>query len=195
MRVELSGAESLDANSVKEMNRLWREYVRRARAKAVRTESREDINEFLSMLSSERRLPEMLDLIAWKSAHEFWPIFLKNWATCDDVWNYNLLLPELFRHAGPATSFLDECTRAFFDSLADEITVYRGCHRGRVSGISWTTDRKVASEFASGHRGIRVIDPALATGLVRKENIFAVFCGRNEREILCRPHSVEVQGV
>ncbi len=54
-------------------------------------------------------------------------------------------------------------------------------------GISWTLDEAVACGFAEGHRGLRAPDAVLATGLIAKEHIFAVFTDRHESEVLLDP--------
>jgi len=82
---------------------------------------------------------------------------------------------------------MDANDAAFYDSLPDEVAVYRGCSRPRMSAISWTTDRQVADIFARGHRGIRVPDPVIASAVIPKSAIFTVVTSRNESEVIVDP--------
>ena len=50
-----------------------------------------------------------------------------------------------------------------------------------------------ARGFAEGHGGLRVPDPILATGLIAKEHIFAVFTDRKESEVLLDPARTQSQ--
>ncbi len=88
---------------------------------------------------------------------------------------------------GEQLKFLEPDARGFFDSLPDLVTIYRGCNRSRVRGISWTTDRAVAEAFWRGHRNIRWPDPVLAEAFVPKEAVFAPFVGRQESELVIDP--------
>jgi hypothetical protein len=71
--------------------------------------------------------------------------------------------------------------------LPDTVEVFRGCSHPRLRGVSWTTDRAVAWSFARGHRGIRMPDPAVATAVIPKEEIFFVAAARQESEIVLNP--------
>lgn len=79
---------------------------------------------------------------------------------------------------------------SFWEDLPAIITVYRGCARTHVAGLSWTISREVAEKFATGHRDIRVLDPVIASAQIGKENILGTFDGRDEAEILLDPASL-----
>jgi hypothetical protein len=67
-------------------------------------------------------------------------------------------------------------------SLADEVTIYRGCQKGiNEKGLSWTLDKSIAEFFANrlGKKGI-VLEKKIS-----KSNIIAVFTGRGESEVIC----------
>ena len=120
----------------------------------------------------------------------FWPAFLDAWPNCDDTWPWQKHLLEVLGWFGlewPGSEFLEPDAHAFFDFLPDPVTIFRGCSRPRVRGVSWTTDKAVAEAFACGHRGIRVPDPVLAEALVPKEAVFAAFVGREESELVIDP--------
>jgi hypothetical protein len=60
-----------------------------------------------------------------------------------------------------------------------------------MGGLSWTTDEKVARNFAVGHRGLRNPDPVVATSSMRKEHILAAFTNRCESEVLLDPDRLQ----
>lgn len=130
----------------------------------------------------------MLDLILRSGGHDgnaFWPVFLEAWPKCDDTWECRHdILEAMDFYRGFFLSYATDAERAFYDRLPNWITIYRGCSRDRVFGLSWTLDRKVAERFARGHRGIMVPDPVIAEAKVRTREILAVFTDRKEAEVL-----------
>jgi hypothetical protein len=79
---------------------------------------------------------------------------------------------------------MDDEERTALADMADTFTVYRGMgHEEAVEGMSWTTDKTVATKFAKRFtHGDR--HPYLATGKIRKSDVLAYFTGRNESEIV-----------
>ena len=91
----------------------------------------------------------------------------------------------MFRSIDPQ-KLMDEEERELFQSLDDVVTVYRGVtsyNAQNVKALSWTLDREVAEWFAHrfGQNG------TVYEAQVRKENIHAVFLGRNEEEVILDP--------
>ena len=122
------------------------------------------------------------------------PMISSNWTSFDkfDV------LSDLFRTAFKQSKMnafenLSEGCREWFNALPDEITVYRGCERSSVDGLSWTTDRTVADKFAYGRHGTRLDDPVIATTRVKKADVFFASNSRNEFEIVHDPRDCDVQ--
>jgi hypothetical protein len=67
-------------------------------------------------------------------------------------------------------------------SLAQEVTIYRGCQKGiNEDGLSWTLDKSKAQFFANrfGKKGI------ILERTVSKNDIVAVLTGRGESEVIC----------
>jgi hypothetical protein len=144
--------------------------------------------DYLCLLSSEHRAPEMVALLDHATAKQFWTVFIANWHSCDDTWAVKDRLLCQLRKAAAGASVLPHYSAeqiAFFESLPEVVTVYRGCSRERVNGISWTINREVAKDFTRGHRGIYVPDPIIVTATVKKSEIMAVFVDRAEQEIIC----------
>ena len=92
----------------------------------------------------------------------------------------------MFRSIDPQM-LMDEEERGLFQSLDDVVTVYRGVtsyNAQNVKALSWTLNREVAEWFAHrfGQNG------TVYEAQVKKENIYAVFLGRNEEEVIVDPH-------
>ena len=91
----------------------------------------------------------------------------------------------MFRSIDPQM-LMDEEERGLFRSLDDVVTVYRGVtsHNAQnVKALSWTLNREVAEWFAHRYGETGTVYEAQ----VRKENIHAVFLGRNEAEVIVDP--------
>jgi hypothetical protein len=144
--------------------------------------------------SSEARLPVLLRLAESAPTSLFWYALLDQWSSCDDTWGHMpRLLVALRFHARKQSphAYLDDVGLTLLDGLPSVVTVYRGCSRTRLHGISWTTDEAVAHGFAIGHRGLRVPDPVVVKAAIAKQDIFAVVTDRSESEILLDPAKIE----
>lgn len=138
-------------------------------------------------VDSSTRLFHALVLTHGQPAEVFWRVLLDAYPSCDDTWSLRRdLAAHLVLH-GPGIQFMGEEDRAFYDGLPARVALYRGCSRRRQRGCSWTTDKTVAEGFARGHRSIPVPDPVLAEVEVVKTDIYAVFSGRRESEVLLNP--------
>jgi hypothetical protein len=185
-----------DTDFLRAARRRWRSRLaeqRHACLMAAEADYAEAVSDYLSLLSSERRAPEMVALLERASPESYWKVFLTHWPNCDDTSALKgQLLSQLQRAASAATPiqhYSDE-QRAFFESLPQVVTVYRGCSRQRIAGISWTTEAEIAIQFAHGHRQIPVPDPVIVTAEIDKNDILAVFTDRSENEIICTPSRI-----
>jgi hypothetical protein len=136
------------------------------------------------LFSSTRRPHELLDYcadvdpaVAWRAIHEWW-------TACDAIPHDGFA--DLFtRHRrGWRPDYLGEEDRAFYDSLPDRLTVYRGQCASKPIGLSWTRDKATALEFARGHRGIRNERPVVYAARIRKTQIAGAYTARKEAEVV-----------
>lgn len=109
----------------------------------------------------------------------------------------NLSKPKLlamFRKADP-NILMNEDERKILQGLENPVTVYRGVtsyNAKNVQALSWTLDEKVAKWFAHryGEQG------TVYQARIHKDDIYAVFTGRNESEVIVDPkHLVEIEPV
>ena len=143
-------------------------------------------------IGSDGRCGALLEILPRDKPDIAWPVFLNVWSSCDATWSENeSVLQMLTDIGGSASDYYDDESRSFFDALPDSVIVYRGCSRERVNGLSWTTDKAISEGFARGHRGIKVPNAVVATGIIPKDKILAVFVDRKESEILANPADFE----
>lgn len=138
-------------------------------------------------VNSHERLDVLLMAIARFRGADWWRGFTEHWSACD------------------ATSGDTEVLDTLLDRMRGEpgrpytggdMTLYRGCARGRIKRFSWTADRKVAEGFAQGHRGIDVPDAVIAVAHVPARAIFAgPLSDRQEAEYLVDPDLIEIIGI
>jgi hypothetical protein len=141
-------------------------------------------------VNSEDRAYEMLRLTQIVDTEVFWKVFHHCWSSCDDTWALNrALLQSLSFHnqEHPARYYMDRKQRKFYNSLPDVVTVFRGCSKERIRGVSWTTDVAVARGFARGHRGMSPPNPVVARARIPKSAIFTVLVDREESELVLDP--------
>ena len=140
-------------------------------------------------VSSYNRLEELIKMLPdpLLSPKDFFHLMFEIWPSCDDTFLYNATIHrELLdnRALEPAHSYKDEATSAFYASIPEHFTAYRGCTRLRAKGISWTLDRKVAEGFARGYRCYTVPDPVIASVTASKDEILLAIADRQESEVL-----------
>jgi hypothetical protein len=159
------------------------------------------VSAYSAFQDSRVRLGELLRTLApnlndWSAlAHDappeiFWPVFMNEWSICDATWEcHRALLRTLrwFARQQPASCHFTPEQSEFYDALTPVVRVFRGGERDRIRGVSWTTSRNVAKNFARGLRGPAVQDPVIATAEIPKEHIFFVNLDRNESETVLDP--------
>jgi hypothetical protein len=173
----------------------WRKEVERRRQAAVNSirsgnvkRAIEAMERYSMLQSSQYRLDELLPLLTLVPSQVFWPVFASEWSACDATWHLRSeVLKVLRRQPLPAWQCLSKSYRRDYEALPNKIEVWRGCSRGRVRGLSWTTDKTVAAGFARGHRGIGVPAPTIAHAVIDKSAIFMLDNERSESEIILDP--------
>jgi hypothetical protein len=146
-------------------------------------------------INSDDRAQRLLELTADSDPAVFWQVFHQVWNNCDDTWYLQLDIIEaleLNREAQPPRLFWNDEQKAFFDALPEVVTIYRGCSRERMRGVSWTTDKAVAEGFARGHRGITVPDAIVAEYRIAKPDIITVMPDIAESEVIIDPRGIEI---
>ena len=74
--------------------------------------------------------------------------------------------------------------RAFFDALPDPVTIYRGQDASAAPGLSWTTDREVATKLAGPMRSRHLRNPVILEAKITKADIAFVCNDRQKAELV-----------
>ena len=84
---------------------------------------------------------------------------------------------------------MDKNEQKLFDSLPDEIVVYRGLQgkKAKAKGFSWTTDEWRARWFANRWKTQNKVFRAK----IRKEDVFMYTDARNEKEVILNPYKLK----
>jgi hypothetical protein len=128
--------------------------------------------------------PYRLDAFGKISEHlddnRYWKLLGQVWVDTENGWaNLNKWRRYFSSSRSGRENLMDWDERLAYESLADTVTVYRGCQKGlNEDGISWTLKKEKAEWFATrfGKEG-KVLEMR-----INKEKIVAVFTGRNEFE-------------
>lgn len=141
-------------------------------------------------VTSESRAAFLVDRLRGQPVEIFWPVFHEAWPSCDATWQWSRSIRRMLvlnGSAGQARDHMNDEDRSFVDGLPDLITIYRGCHKAHVLGVSWSTDKAVAGRFARGHRGIAVERAVIASAVIPKCAVFTVITDRDESEVVIDP--------
>src|SRR3972149_6292917 len=139
-----------------ELHLTWRSaearFARACKRVGMNPEARELVDYLLGPdTGSGTRGIEFLVKVSGLPTHVFWPVFLRLWNIRGGGWSGRKYFLELLRwHANRqwARPYMENGAAAFFDRLPALVSIYRGCARYRLRGLSWTTDRQVAMTFA-----------------------------------------------
>jgi hypothetical protein len=164
-----------------------RNALRRAKLYGDVTQTIKAADYLLGLFSSERRLFEMIKALGDQPPGVFWPVWLLEWPSIDYSADFHYILPGLFKRKGPAHAYYGDEAKQVYDSLPGTITVYRGCDRRFVGGVSWSTEREIAEFFGTGGRYGRPDDPVIVTATIPKSSPDLFYVSPGESEIVCLP--------
>lgn len=123
--------------------------------------------------------------LAQENAYSFTKLIRQNWNAMDDFYHLTEDLRALFRkHFGDEENVCNINNRKWWDKQPETLKVFRGCEADRWDGLSWTLDRKVATSYAKGHKGIKLKNPIVASTTIPKS--FVLFCTNDlgEQEVV-----------
>jgi len=140
----------------------------------------EDYEKFVWLHERPYRLEAFIDIQYSLSDNGYWKLLGQIWTDTENGWANIKQWRELFSSERPKRGWLmDWDEQLAYESLADTVTVYRGCQSGlNEDGISWTLKRDKAEWFATRFSE----DGIVLEKEVSKQDIVAVFTGRNEFE-------------
>jgi len=144
---------------------------------------------YLALVEKPYRLEAFLEIRARLTDAQYWKCLELVWTMSEslnpeiDTWI------ELFRSQRRYRPLLmDRKERHAFESLPDELTVYRGYQDGEYDhlfGLSWTLSKPQAAWFA--HRFDHNGKPTVAKARCKRADVFCYLNGRQEQEIVVDP--------
>jgi len=143
-----------------------------------------DMRDVLFGTNSTARPDLLLRGLLKRPPCELWPLFHEFWSMCDNTWRWRKQFIATLKRNGDARPYMDHKQITFFETLPNEVRVFRGCSRSRIDAMSWTTDLALAQGFAAGHRKISVPDAVVASALIAREDIMTVIVDRDENEVV-----------
>lgn len=182
-----NGLEMLDITSSEENRMRWRKYLDKCIDQA------ESVFQISCMLNKPYRLAFLKYAQPHIEEKEFAQLLGLCWIQTEgpnqDVNVSQKEFVEMFQKASTEDLMnLDE--RRKLAELSDEIEIYRGVtekNKDNILAMSWTMKQETAEWFAKrfGSKG------KVYRAKVRKEDILAVFLGRNESEVIVDPKSLK----
>jgi hypothetical protein len=116
---------------------------------------------------------------------EFAPLLSDIWIDAEYQYHMYQEWVEMFESVTDRRLLMDEDDLQLYDSLDEEVTVYRGVDK-RFSthpSLAWTTDIEVAKWFANRFDDIPGV---VLQAKVLKKDIYATYVGRNESEVVVK---------
>lgn len=136
---------------------------------------------------SSNRLEALFKRVQMMDFEQGYQLFKLVWPTCDVTGSYTNIAAEYLNDClseVQLAEYLSQEERQWFEALPDNIRVYRGSDTQSLYGLSWTTSKETALQFARGHRGIFNETPALLSGFIRKHHVLMADNSRSEFELL-----------
>lgn len=144
----------------------------------------------LFLVERPYRLQEFFEQQHLMSNEDYWENL--GWVYRDSESVNQYFVPSLLRSTRPCRErLMDEDSAAEFAAMPDEITVFKGYHKGYEwdSDFSFSTSKATAEWFA---RRFNRPAPKVLTARVKKTDVIAFMCQRGESEILADPALVEI---
>lgn len=110
------------------------------------------------------------------------------WSDSENHFEMARYWAELFSKRDGTLLLADERGKELYDTLSNEVTVYRGDHQDSLR-LSWSLNKTTAEFFAKRYNEH---GRSLLTGTVKKEHIFGVVANRNEAEILVEMRNINI---
>jgi hypothetical protein len=169
------------------MNGMYNEQYRAKKKYTEDAKAKGDWQKYLWMYERPHRLQvfteEIMDEV---SDEEYWDMLGSIWSDSENLWQYgNWTLRTLLNAPREHRDrMMDDEERAFFATLPDTFTIYRGHHHRNREGFSWSMSYWKAKWFAHRWDQRR---KGVVRATVNKADVVAVLLGRNEFEVVVDP--------
>lgn len=174
------------------LNHIFNQQLKAAQANIREAINKKDWNQYIFTFARPYRLEAFSEIKNILTEDTFWKLVSEVWTDSENIYQnfdkwVDLFLSRKDKNPTPSGEIID---KAFFASLPNDVVIYRGCGVKNKLGMSWTTKKDIAYGFS---RRYVYSEPAfLVTARVKKEDIFAVFTGRDEFEVVVLPDEISI---
>ena len=128
------------------------------------------------------RLMAFLNIADKLKGKQYWEILADIWTDSENIWQNKKTYKMLFgENLESKKYFMSKEDRKYFDSLPEQVVVYRGYLQGKnKTGFSYTLNKERAEWFANRFSG----DGKVYERTVRKDKIVAYTNRRDEQEVI-----------
>lgn len=152
-------------------------------------EKSESIDSIILLINGPYRLQFLKLIQNGLSTDELGRLLADIWVGSENPNDCEVPLPTLIKWFKKASreSLMDAEELAYYNSLPDEFTVYRGiASKSNKKGISYTLSLEKAEWFANRFQK----NGYVLTGTAKKKDVLAYFNGRKEQEVLIEPKNI-----
>lgn len=152
-------------------------------------EKSESIDSILMLMAAPYRLPFLKHIQKTLSPDELGGLLAYIWVCSENPNDCMVPLSTLIKWFKKASreSLMDAEELAYYDSLPEEFTVYRGVgSKSNKKGISYTLSLEKAEWFAKRFQKKGYV----LTGTAKKKDVLAYFNSREEQEVLVEPKNI-----
>jgi hypothetical protein len=143
---------------------------------------KKNYKQFVWLFERPYRVEAFIKIADKLSDTDYWKLLSDVWIDTENQYAYLKEWKRLLSSKRPNRHYMmTEEEDNLLRSLANKVTIYRGCQKGiNENGLSWTLDKSKAQFFANrfGKKGI------ILERTIPRSDIIAVLTGRNEFEII-----------
>ncbi len=177
-----------------QMNAMYNQQFDQKVKAIQRAEQEGNWSLYIWMHERPHRLPTLLEKQDRMSDEQFAELLGSVWTDTENVWQNFEEWQDAWQqvsHMQMLSHTMDEDERELLTQLPDEVAVYRGHQKCNADGISWTLNPWRANWFSTRFASPNKKVGDVSRGIVRKQDILALFLGRSESEIVVMPESVQ----
>jgi hypothetical protein len=129
------------------------------------------------------RLQGFQEIMHLMTDTEYWRLFAQVWTDTENQWQNKSAMKRLLNSKRKnREAMMNEEEQSYMRTLPESVTIYRGCRKDlNENGMSWTLNREKAEFFANRFQHE---DGKILEATVNKKEIYAVFLGRKEFEVV-----------
>jgi hypothetical protein len=158
-------------------------YYKQKRKAVEEALEKKNYKQFVWLFERPYRVEAFIKIADQLNDTDYWRLLSDIWIDTENQYAYLKEWKKLLSSKRSNRHYMmDEEEDNILRSLADEVTIYRGCQKGlNEDGLSWSLDKSKAKFFANrfGKKGI------ILERKIPKSDIVAVLLGRGESEVIC----------